>query len=191
MTHRREKITVITISLALLLAGAGLALYPMATDIRYEYNQWRLASQAGAIGPAAEEAGGVNLPSEAVAHIQIPAIDVDAYVLEGTDERTLNQGPGHYPDTPLPGEPGNAAIAGHRTMYGHIFHDLHELVVGDQIVTGTDAAITTYKVVEIVVVDDSQTEVVDPTDDDRLTLTTCHPIGSAAQRLVVVAERAS
>ena len=174
--------------MTLLLAGAGLALYPMATDLSYEYTQWRLAAQAdsGATSPQ-----GIDLPHDAVAHIEIPAIGVEAYVLEGTDTTTLNQGPGHYPDTPLPGEPGNAAIAGHRTMYGHVFHDLHELVAGDRIITGTADAVTTYEVVEILVVDDSQTEVVAPTDDDRLTLTTCHPIGSAAQRLVVVAERAS
>ena len=190
MTHRREKITVIAITLALLLAGAGLALYPTATDLSYEYMQWRMATQAESAATATAE-GGIDLPKDAVAHIEIPAIDVDAYVLEGTDAQTLNQGPGHYPDTPLPGESGNAAIAGHRTMYGHVFHDLDGLAEGDRIITGTADAVTTYEVIEILVVDDSQTEVVAPTEDDRLTLTTCHPIGSAAQRLVVVAQVAS
>ncbi len=189
MTHRREKITVIAITLALLLAGAGLALYPMATDLKYEYAQWMMATRAESAEAATTE-GGIDLPQDAVAHIEIPAIDVDAYVLEGTDAKTLDQGPGHYPGTPLPGQPGNAAIAGHRTMYGHVFHDLDKLTEGDRIITGTADAVTTYEVIEILVVDDSQTEVVAPTEDERLTLTTCHPIGSAAQRLVVVARAA-
>jgi sortase A len=184
MTRRRDKITTVAVAAALLVAGLGVALYPKLTDLRYEFAQ---SIMAAGVGAASAAEGGIALPQDAVAHIEIPSIGVDAYVLEGTDTSTLNKGPGHYPDTPLPGQPGNAAIAGHRTMYGHVFHDLHELSVGDRILTGTREAITTYEVVEVLVVDDSQTEVVDDTEDDRLTLTTCHPIGSAAQRLVVVA----
>jgi sortase A len=188
MTRRKERITAIAVAAVLLLAGAGLVLYPKATDIRYEIAQALMAASAD-IAPQSQD--GIALPQDAVAHIEIPAIGIEAYVLEGTDDGTLAEGPGHYPKTPLPGETGNAAIAGHRTMYGHIFHDLHELAPGDRIITGTAATVTEYEVLEVVVVDDSQTDVIEPTEDDRLTLTTCHPIGSAAQRLVVVAERAS
>jgi sortase A len=127
------------------------------------------------------------MPEGSVARLVIPAVDVDAYVLEGTTPDVLNQGPGHYPETPLPGEFGNAAIAGHRTMYGHIFHDLHELDEGDTIQTHTTGRSTTFEVVEVKIVSPSELDVVADTDDTRLTLTTCHPIGSAAQRLVVVA----
>ena len=189
MSRRREKLTVVAVTAALVLAGLGVMLYPKATDLRYQFAQWRLATQAVASQPA--PTGGIILPESAVAHIEIPSIDIDAYVLEGTDPSTLNQGPGHYPGTPLPGESGNVAIAGHRTMYGHVFHDLHRLGIGDEIRTGTESTVSTYVVTEILVVDDSATEVVDATDDSRLILTTCHPIGSARQRLVVVAELAS
>jgi sortase A len=139
---------------------------------------------------AATETGGEAMPEGAVARLEIPAIEVDAYVVEGTDPAALNQGPGHYPDTPMPGEQGNCGIAAHRTMYGHVFNRLNELAPGDEIVTHTESRSATYRVVETLIVDPSQVDVVAPTDDTRLTLTTCHPIGSAAQRLVVVAELA-
>jgi sortase A len=73
-------------------------------------------------------------------------------------------------------------------MYGHVFHDLDQLEPGDQIVTYTETGRAVYRVVEVGVVDPTDVEVVAPTKDTRLTLTTCHPIGSARQRLVVVAE---
>lgn len=165
--------------------GAGLVAYPLVTDWRYGISQWWMG-----IAEASEpvEAGGIALPEGAVAKLEIPAIGVDAFVVEGTDDTALAQGPGHYPETPLPGASGNAGIAGHRTMYGHVFHDLHLLEPGDEIRTYTSRSSSLYRVVEVTVVDPSQVDVVAPTEYARLTLTTCHPIGSAAQRLVVVAE---
>lgn len=180
---RKHLITMAAV--ALFVSGAGIALYPMATDLRYEFEQWRFTNVAEA---AELPAGGIALPAGTVARIEIPAIGVDAYVVEGTGGDALAKGPGHYPDTPLPGQPGNACIAGHRTTHGHTFHDLHLLREGFEIVTYTAERRATYRVVSVTTVDPSQTEVADPTDDSRLTLTTCHPIGSARQRLVVVAE---
>ncbi len=59
-----------------------------------------------------------------VGEIRIPAIGLDQVVVEGTNTNDLRQGPGHYIGTPLPGQGGNAAIAGHRTTYGHPFYNL-------------------------------------------------------------------
>jgi sortase A len=120
--------------------------------------------------------------------LEIPAIDFRAYVLEGTTGSVLAKGPGHYPGTPLPGDSGNSAIAGHRTMHGHPFHDLDLLQPGDEIFTGTAECTAVYRVVEVIIVYPSDTSVVAQTGADRLTLTTCHPKGSASRRLVVVAE---
>ena len=70
---------------------------------------------------------------DAVARIQIPKIGVDSIVVNGVSRDDLRKGPGHYPDTPMPGQFGNAAIAGHRTTYGAPFGDLDQLNPGDLI----------------------------------------------------------
>ena len=125
---------------------------------------------------------------EAVAIIRIPRIGVDKAVVEGVGVGDLKKGPGHYPDTPMPGQPGNAAIAGHRTTYGAPFFNLEALRPGDPIlVTTRSGSHFEYDVLETKVVKPIETTVVDPTTDNRLTLTTCNPRYSAAQRLVVVA----
>ena len=84
--------------------------------------------------------------------IQIPKIGVDKVFVEGTGREDLKKGPGHYPGTPLPGQIGNAAIAGHRTTYGQPFFDLDQLGPGDEIITQTLAGRYTYKVRETLVV---------------------------------------
>jgi sortase A len=125
---------------------------------------------------------------EAVAIIRIPKIGVEKAVVEGVGVNALKQGPGHYPTTPMPGQPGNAAIAGHRTTYGAPFFRTDELEAGDLIQVTTRQGEFTYKVREKKVVKPTQNEVLDPSDENLLTLTTCNPRFSAAQRLVIVSE---
>ena len=97
----------------------------------------------------------------------------------------LQAGPGHYPSTPLPGQAGNAAIAGHRTTYLHPFYNLNELVPGDPITVETVQGIFLYDVTSSMAVLPTDVAVVDPTPTPTLTLTTCNPRYSASQRLVV------
>lgn len=123
----------------------------------------------------------------AVAHLVIPKIGVDKYVVEGVEEGDLQQGPGHYPGTPMPGEPGNSAIAGHRTTYGAPFYSVNELQKGDDIFVTTKAGQFHYTVDQTEVVKPTDVEVIGPTSDNRLTLTTCEPRFSATSRLIVVA----
>ncbi len=142
--------------------------------------------------PAApvEEPADVPLPppeGEAVAIIRIPKIDVEKAVVEGVGIDDLQKGPGHYPDTPMPGQPGNAGIAGHRTTYGAPFYELDQLEVGDEILVRTLQGEFRYEVDRTSVVRPTQVEVLDPTEEARLTLTTCNPRFSAAQRLIVSA----
>src|SRR5918998_265144 len=70
----------------------------------------------------------------AMAQIRIPKIGVEKIVVSGVSLEDLKRGPGHYPDTPMPGQPGNSAIAGHRTTYGAPFYRLGELPPGGLIV---------------------------------------------------------
>ena len=123
---------------------------------------------------------------DAVALIRIPKIGVDQAVVEGVGVEDLKKGPGHYPETPMPGETGNAAVAGHRTTYGAPFYRLDELSVGDSVMVTTRAGQFRYEVSESRVVSPNTVEVLDDTGDARLTLTTCNPRFSAAQRLIVV-----
>jgi sortase A len=124
---------------------------------------------------------------DAMAQIRIPAIDVDKIVVEGVQVSDLKRGPGHYPNSPLPGQPGNAAIAGHRTTYGAPFNRLDELEAGDEILVTTVQGAFRYEVREQLIVNPDQVEVLDDFGDDRLTLTACHPKYSARQRIVIVA----
>jgi sortase A len=109
--------------------------------------------------------------------------------VEGTDENQLQEGPGHYVGTPLPGEAGNAAIAGHRTTYGAPFNNLNELAPGDAIDLTTLSGVNLDYVVTQppVPVAPSDVKILNSFGDNRLTLTTCNPRYSATQRLVVVA----
>ena len=127
---------------------------------------------------------------EFVAHLRIPKIGLDQYVVQGVGLGDLRKGPGHYPETPLPGEQGNAAIAGHRTTYGAPFNRLGELVDGDELLVTTLKGTFTYNVARVHVVKPSQVEVLNPTPTPTLTLTTCHPKYSAKERLIVVAHLA-
>jgi sortase A len=112
---------------------------------------------------------------------------VEKAVVEGVGIPDLEKGPGHYPGTPLPGQPGNAAIAGHRTTYGAPFYRLDELAKGDEIVVTTLQGRYRFVVDETRIVQPEQVDVIDPTIDSRLTLTTCNPRFSNRQRLVVSA----
>ena len=128
-----------------------------------------------------------------VARLVIPRIGLDMVVVQGTDTADLREGPGHYPTTPLPGQPGNMAIAGHRTTYAHPFYDLNELSSGDSILVTVPGHMWRYVVSAQLVVAPTDVAVAGPLPDvgSWLTLTTCNPRYSAATRLVVRARLAS
>ena len=127
------------------------------------------------------------LKGDAIARIEIPAIGVSEYVVEGTDLETLRKGPGHYPETPLPGERGTAAIAGHRTTYGAPFRKIDQLKAGRRIVVDMPDGRFVYRVETTKIVDDSDLSVLEPVGYKRLMLSACHPLYSAAQRVIVFA----
>jgi sortase A len=127
------------------------------------------------------------LPGDAVGRLDIPAIGVREYVVEGTDTGNLRKGPGHYPDTPLPGERGTSAIAGHRTTYGAPFRNIDDLKRGQEIAVELPYGRYVYRVERTRIVDDSDLSVLRRVRYDRLVLSACHPLYSAAQRVIAFA----
>ena len=134
----------------------------------------------------------------AFAQIRMNKLDVDVTMVEGVARNDLKRGPGHMSNTPMPGQPGNSVISGHRTTYGAPFHNLDQLVPGD--VSEVDTAIGThsYMVREapdrcrndegLCIVPQTGLWVTEPLEGAWLTLTTCHPKFSSRQRLIVFAE---
>jgi len=120
--------------------------------------------------------------------IKIPSIDADYVVVEGTEEADLERGPGHYPDTALPGQRRTVAIAGHRTTYGAPFNQIDKIEIGDTIVLEMPYGTFTYDVTATRIVDPDQVGIVRDIGHDRLVLTSCHPLYSAAQRYAVFAD---
>ncbi len=126
---------------------------------------------------------------DAIGRIKIPRIGVSHVIIAGTGTQDLRKGPGHYPSTPMPGAPGTVGIAGHRTTYGAPFREVDKLKRGDRITVQMPYATITYRVERLRIVPPSATWVVDRRSYDRLVLTACHPLYSAAQRIVVFARR--
>lgn len=120
-----------------------------------------------------------------VGTIDIPSIGLNMVIVEGTAASDLAMGPGHYAGTSLPGEAGNAAIAGHRTTYRHPFYNLTAVAVGDPIVITTPQGVFTYVTLSESAVAPTDVAVIAKTSSPMLTLTTCNPRYSAAQRLVL------
>jgi sortase A len=92
------------------------------------------------------------------------------------------------PGTPVPGQPGNSVISGHRTTYGRPFFDFDQLGPGDRIELETAIGLHVYEVRESFVVEPTDVWVVDDRPGAWLTLTTCNPKFSARERLIITAE---
>jgi sortase A len=122
------------------------------------------------------------------ARLTIPRLGLDVVMFEGVTRDTLTQGPGHMPDTPLPGQPGNSVISGHRTTYGRPFFDFDLLAAGDRITVETSVGTHAYEVRETFLVAPEDVWVTDDRAGGWLTFTTCHPKFSARERLIVTAE---
>jgi sortase A len=141
---------------------------------------------------AANAAHGVQTPVEAsapIGRLDIPRIGLSAVVAEGDDEHTLNVAIGHLPDTPLPWQEGNAALAGHRDTF---FRPLRRIQAGDDIRFATQRGTFRYRVIRHTVVEPDELWVLDASSAADLTLITCYPfdyVGPAPRRFVVHAER--
>jgi sortase A len=128
-------------------------------------------------------------PGRAIGRIEIARIDLDGVMVEGTDTETLRKGPGRYPDTAFPGQGKTIGIAGHRTTYLAPFRNIDEIEPGDEIVLEMPYGTFTYEVQKYEIVEPSRVAIVRDVGYERLVLTACHPLYSAAQRIAVFAKR--
>jgi sortase A len=181
----------LTFSASVIIAALALGLlaYPFATNLYQGRLQDKLAIQLAKPETKRAYATGQLAEGDSLTRLRIPATGVDVVVVEGTSPSALRAGAGHYPATPLPGEEGNVAIAGHRTTYGKPFADNDRLRQGDEIILETPLGIDTYRVSrDPYVVSATDFQPIAQSPGSTLTLTTCHPKGSARQRLIVKAE---
>lgn len=174
------------LSVLLVLGGLALVGYPFATNMWTDQIQERLEDQIAS--PELQQAYKERKieTGDSLTRIKIPALGLDTVVVEGITPSALRAGAGHYPQTPLPCEGGNVSIAGHRTTYGRPFGNVDQLKPGDTIELTTPIGGCVYQVSKApYVVAPTEMSVIDPTAERSLTLTTCHPKGSAAQRLII------
>jgi sortase A len=127
-------------------------------------------------------------PGRAVGRIRIASIGLNSVVVDGTDSASLRKGPGHYPSTPLPGAHGTVAIAGHRTTYGAPFRRIDHVRVGQTIEVDMPYGRFSYRVERTRIVPPTALWVTQRVSYDRLVLSACHPLYSAAKRIVVFAK---
>jgi sortase A len=196
------------VAAVLMVSGALLVLDAGATLVWQEPISWAIASggqatlerQLGALDEAgtAEDlaAAAVRLeqrvePGDAIGRISLPTLRRSYVMVQGVGTSALRKGPGHYADTPLPGERGTVAVAGHRTTYLAPFRGISRLRAGQPIVLTMPYGRFTYRVEKRRIVAPTATEVTRPVGYDRLVLTACHPLYSAAQRIVVFARLVS
>ena len=124
---------------------------------------------------------------DAIGQLEIPTLGNTYNIVQGTDEVDLEEGPGHYPSTALPGMGQTVAIAGHRTTYLAPFRFLNDLRPGDRIIVTMPYGRFTYAVQYLRIVQPTDIAVIDDVGYERLVLSACNPLYSAAQRLIVFA----
>ena len=187
-----------------MVSGALLVLDATATLVWQEPVSWAIAESGQsdlerqlARMPSPQESPAVAAqrlaaraePGDAIGRISLPTLERSFVMVEGVGTSPLRKGPGHYPDTPLPGQPGTVAVAGHRTTYLAPFRAVNRLRRGQPIVLDMPYGRYVYRVEKTRIVEPSATEVTRGVGYDRLVLTACHPLYSAAQRIVVFARR--
>ena len=126
-------------------------------------------------------------PGDAVGQLQIPSLGNTYNIIQGTDTGNLEEGPGHYPSTAFPGMGQTVAIAGHRTTYLAPFRFINQLRPGDRISITMRYGKFTYVVQYLRIVKPTDVAVIDDVGYERLVLSACNPIYSAAQRIIVFA----
>jgi sortase A len=162
------------------LTGRDLTALQLRALTQLDTEQRRIAFLARTLRRKSKEGSPIG-------RIRLVRLGKSSVVVQGTKAESLREGPGHYRDTAFPGLSGTVAIAGHRTTYGAPFRRVNELRKGDAIQLMTPYARFSYSVERTQVVSPKAYRVVRRVGHDRLVLTACHPLYSAAQRIVVFA----
>ncbi len=195
------------------LWGTGIHTSEAQDNLRKEFAQAEAEARAAAstttqpetdstvpVKVAADGSLPVPKPGDPIGEINIPRIGSDFIMVEGVELKYLSEGPGHFPGTPMPGQAGNAAVAGHRTTYKAPFNRIDELHPGDKIFVKTLQGQFTYQVKPQTdpadpsapplghrVVKPTAVEILADKGDNQLTLMACNPKYYATQRIVVEA----
>jgi sortase A len=203
---RRALGTALVVAGLLVLADAAvtLAWQEPISALRADRAQHRLAAQLRAlelraprhagdrarVAVAARAFARTRRDGQAIAELRIARIGLRTVVVRGTDPADLREGPGLIAGSPLPGQGGTTAIAGHRTTYGAPFRSLDALRRGDAIALRVPYGMFRYAVESWRIVQPRDLSVLRRVGHDRLVLTACHPLFSAARRIVVFARLA-
>lgn len=197
-SRSRSKKVLTALALVMMIAGAAMLAYPAVTHLYSRAMQKGLDDDF--VSPEFKrnfEAGQI-VEGQVLTRIVIEKLGVNALIVEGTDPKALRAGAGHYRKTALPCQAGNVGIAGHRTTYGKPFSRLDELRAGDVLTLVTPERSCDYVVVEgergkrrpsrgaaAWITHPNDGAVLGPLPGSMLTLTTCHPKGSARERLIL------
>ena len=173
-----------------LLLGVGLGCLGVCAYETVEARRFQaqraveFANAAMSYAPVTVRAGGL------IGMLDVPRLNLTTPVIEGDDDDTLKKAVGHLPDTPLPWEHGNSALAGHRDG---LFRPLKGIKIGDEIQFRTSREIIRYRVIDTSIVKPDDVSVLEDGEGDRsLTLITCYPfyfVGNAPKRFIVHAAR--
>ena len=141
-----------------------------------------------ALRRAARRFSAASEPGDAIARLEVPRLDLDVVVVNGTDASELRRGPGRHLETTMPGEGELVYVAGHRTTYGAPFSDIEELSAGDRILLELPYATIEYKVTSSRVVDQYEVSVLESRGREELVLQACHPRFFSSHRYLVYAK---
>jgi sortase A len=128
-----------------------------------------------------------DVPITQIGTMTIPKINVVTPIFEGVWLTVVDHGPGHWPNSAMPGRPGNSVFAGHRVTHTHPFLDMDLLAAGDKVIFDMPYGTFTYSVTAITIVQPEDFSIIFPTRKPTITLFACHPKHSAAQRIVAKA----
>jgi len=177
------------LGILLIICGLILILKPLVEHAYNYFCQLQLRNEIEQ-SDAKKDSGSSKLPIEPPFVLQIPAISVDAVVVEGVEEDDLKKGPGWDPRGVLPGMKGNVIIAAHNNVYGSYFRDLHKLKTGNLVYISKDKQKLTYRVESIYTIHESDpTTIFDKTEERLLTLITCAPPSGSGRRVIVTARQ--
>jgi len=140
--------------------------------------------------PIARSIAGVPVPTASLAQgirIQIPAINVDAPIVQGDSWEQLKKGVGQHIGSPNPGENGNLVLSAHNDIFGEIFRELEKLQPGDVVILYTAQRQYNYVVTGTQIVEPTRVEMMAPTPNATLTLISCYPYLVDTERIVVSA----
>lgn len=178
-------------AVVMVVSAVGVGAYPFYTDLRANVSQDNLKDQFASDEAEKTFRRGAVQEGKPLTRLVISRLGVDMIVVEGTSQKSLRAGAGHYRETPLPGEAGNVAIAGHSGLHGKPFTRLARLRRGDLITLITPIARHDYQVIGPFgnhanpwVTEPNDWSVINSDGSPALTLTTCYPNGSAKQRLI-------